>query len=201
MKKALIAMQHGKCCFCESKITHITYGDVEHFRPKAGYRQQPDEQLRRPGYYWLAYEWSNLFLACELCNQRFKECLFPLRDPSQRATSHKHDLSLEEPLLIDPAREKPEDHLYFRGELVRPVEGDLMGETTTEVLGLNREPLVERRRTLLTHLRCLRELTRVAAPADAADAVVALRRATTASAEYAAMARAALSTASLTTQA
>lgn len=73
VKAELIKAQHAKCCFCESKITHIAYGDVEHFRPKAGYRQHPDDPLGRPGYYWLAYDWSNLYLACQLCNQRFKK--------------------------------------------------------------------------------------------------------------------------------
>src|SRR5436305_12373624 len=67
VKRALKAAQHDKCCFCESKISHIAYGDVEHFRPKAGYRQHPADPLSRPGYYWLAYEWSNLYLACQMC--------------------------------------------------------------------------------------------------------------------------------------
>ncbi len=48
VKAALIQTQNKKCCFCESKITHIAYGDVEHFRPKAGYRQYPDDPLGRP---------------------------------------------------------------------------------------------------------------------------------------------------------
>lgn len=36
VKDSLIVIQDYKCCFCESKIGHIGYGDVEHFRPKAG---------------------------------------------------------------------------------------------------------------------------------------------------------------------
>nr|WP_239015299.1 AAA family ATPase [Archangium violaceum] len=78
----------GKCAFCESQLAHISYGDVEHFRPKAGWRQEEGGPLGRPGYYWLAYEWTNLFLACTLCNQQFKRNLFPLRTPSRRARSH-----------------------------------------------------------------------------------------------------------------
>lgn len=39
VKNKLIETQDGKCCFCESKIAHISYGDVEHFRPKAGWVQ------------------------------------------------------------------------------------------------------------------------------------------------------------------
>jgi hypothetical protein len=49
VKNALLKAQHGKCCFCESKVTHISYRDVEHYRPKAGYRQNPDDPPGPPG--------------------------------------------------------------------------------------------------------------------------------------------------------
>jgi hypothetical protein len=49
VKDALREAQHDKCALCESKITHIAYGDVEHFRPKAGYRQNPPDRLVQPG--------------------------------------------------------------------------------------------------------------------------------------------------------
>lgn len=54
VKTALRTMQHGKCCFCEAKITHISYGDVEHYRPKGGHKQVESDKLTQPGYYWLA---------------------------------------------------------------------------------------------------------------------------------------------------
>ena len=78
---------------------HIAYGDVEHYRPKAGYRQDAEDPLGRPGYYWLAYEWSNLLFCCQICNQRFKRNLFPLVDPARRAETHHDDLSSEQPLF------------------------------------------------------------------------------------------------------
>jgi len=34
VKDALVKAQHEKCAFCESKIRHISHGDVEHFRPR-----------------------------------------------------------------------------------------------------------------------------------------------------------------------
>src|SRR5262245_22809925 len=58
VKDALRAAQHRKCAFCESFFAHTGYGDVEHFRPKAGYKQSESHQLMRPGYYWLAYAWT-----------------------------------------------------------------------------------------------------------------------------------------------
>ena len=37
IKNRLVEMCHGKCAYCESKITVITYGHIEHFYPKATY--------------------------------------------------------------------------------------------------------------------------------------------------------------------
>ena len=34
IKSALIAETHGKCAYCESKIRHVSYGDIEHVMPK-----------------------------------------------------------------------------------------------------------------------------------------------------------------------
>jgi hypothetical protein len=39
IKEALMTTHYGKCAFCESKVRAIAHGDVEHFRPKAGYEQ------------------------------------------------------------------------------------------------------------------------------------------------------------------
>ena len=47
VKNALLKAQHDKCCFCEAKVTHVAYGDVEHFRPKADFRQNPNDPLGR----------------------------------------------------------------------------------------------------------------------------------------------------------
>lgn len=73
VKSALINLQKKCCCFCESRITHISSGDVEHFRPKNGYSQDQTDLFHKPGYFWLAYDWSNLFFSCEQCNRRFKK--------------------------------------------------------------------------------------------------------------------------------
>jgi uncharacterized protein (TIGR02646 family) len=63
VKQKLIDDQHGKCCFCEADFTANGYGDVEHFRPKAGFTKTRTGKLIRPGYYWLAYEWTNLIFS------------------------------------------------------------------------------------------------------------------------------------------
>jgi uncharacterized protein (TIGR02646 family) len=156
VKDALRQAQHGKCAFCESRTDHVSYGDVEHYRPKAAVAQKEGDPYDRPGYYWLAYEWHNLFFCCQLCNQRFKRNLFPLRDPGARARSHNDDLNREQPLLIDPAATDPTLHVGFRDELAYPMSGSEEGRATIEVMGLNRIELLEKRRDTFRRLRVLR---------------------------------------------
>jgi uncharacterized protein (TIGR02646 family) len=55
LKQHLVAEAHGKCVYCESKITHVYFGDIEHMRPKSAF---PAERL----------DVNNLALACALCN-------------------------------------------------------------------------------------------------------------------------------------
>ncbi|WP_028165462.1 HNH endonuclease [Bradyrhizobium elkanii] len=55
IKAAIIEETNGKCAFCESKLLHIAYGDVEHITPKKWEKA-------------LAFEWFNLTLACDVCN-------------------------------------------------------------------------------------------------------------------------------------
>lgn len=59
-KAALINASHGKCMYCESKISHVYYGDVEHIKPKSTYPA-------------LEYDWSNLGFVCAKCNGIKKE--------------------------------------------------------------------------------------------------------------------------------
>jgi uncharacterized protein (TIGR02646 family) len=155
VKDALRRAQHDKCAFCESSVSHVSYGDVEHYRPKAAVAQKEGDRYDQPGYYWLAYEWANLFFCCQLCNQRFKRNLFPLRNPKQRARSHRGRLTREKPLLLDPSDTEPTDHVTFHGELAVPVGGSLEGQTTIEVMGLNRTELLAKRRV---HLELLDDL-------------------------------------------
>ena len=35
IKSALIEETHRKCAYCESKLRHISYGDIEHVVPKS----------------------------------------------------------------------------------------------------------------------------------------------------------------------
>lgn len=55
IKAALIKETSGKCAYCESRIRHISPGDVEHISPKS----------LTPGH---RFQWENLTLACSTCN-------------------------------------------------------------------------------------------------------------------------------------
>ncbi len=193
VKTALSDAQHGKCCFCESKIHHISFGDVEHFRPKAGYRQQGSDDLQRPGYYWLAHAWSNLFISCELCNRRHKGNHFPLQNPTRRATSHKADLGLEKPLFIDPSTIDPEKHISFRQEVPYAIADGPMGRETIKALRLDRDQLNEMRWDRYKMLETLYLVATRSPPIpETAEARSHLERAVLDSAPYASMVRAAL---------
>ncbi len=62
-KEALMMSSFGKCMYCESKIGHIDYGDVEHIMPKSLF---PDK----------TFLWENLGYACPKCNRESKKDLY-----------------------------------------------------------------------------------------------------------------------------
>ncbi|NVJ22014.1 MULTISPECIES: hypothetical protein [Myxococcus] len=108
IKEALLNSHHGKCAFCESKVKYLAHGDVEHFRPKAGYEQGYGFNL--DGYFWEAYAWENLYYSCQVCNQIHKGNKFPVLLNDQlvevRSTATRK-VSEERSVLIDPGLEDP----------------------------------------------------------------------------------------------
>jgi uncharacterized protein (TIGR02646 family) len=160
VKKALILAQHKKCCFCERLVGDD--GDVEHFRPKSAYCQQKGKKFERPGYYWLAYNWENLYLSCGPCNQRQKKNLFPLADPANRAQLHNNNITVEEPLFVNPSNEDPSQHIGFRGEVPYAIDGSIKGKPTIQILKLDRNILNDVRLEHLQKLKLLFQLTVIA---------------------------------------
>lgn len=159
VKNELIKAQFDKCCYCETKI--FEEGEIEHFRPKSECRQDPQATIEKSGYYWLVYEWTNLVYACSTCNRK-KSIYFPLRDPQTRAKSHKDNLDQEQPLLINPAETDPAEHITFTIEgRAEAVNGSLLGQTTIEILGLNRKSLRDRREKQAALLKFILELSRL----------------------------------------
>lgn len=123
VRAALEKLFADKCAYCEQKAAGTHDWNVEHYRPKGRVIERPGH----PGYYWLAYEWSNLFLSCQHCNQRRrgrpswddptegpafgKGSHFPVQDEASRAMNPADDITRESALLIDPCNENPLSHV------------------------------------------------------------------------------------------
>jgi uncharacterized protein (TIGR02646 family) len=157
---------HGKCAYCESKITHVDYGHIEHFRPKAGSKGYPE----------LTFEWTNLLLACGVCNgAEYKSDRFPEAN--------------EGGPIINPCEEDPSSHLSFVFDPVTKLASvygkTRRGETTEALFGLNRAELRDYRSRRVRHLLALVQY----ASTDPAAAEL-LSEAKQSCAEYAAFARA-----------
>ena len=149
VKRVLKNAQNGKCCYCEEKPSG-SFAEVEHYRPKGAVRQDEQSGAVRPGYFWLAYSWDNLYWCCPICN-RSKKDLFPLKNPAKRARSHADNLAEEEPLILDPGGlDDPREHIRFHKEIA--VGLTEVGKSTIQRIGLNQSALEEARRQWLAEL-------------------------------------------------
>lgn len=161
LKLYLIQLFNGKCAYCEANFRTVSYGDVEHYRPKGKVTDAANKTVtlpngeRHPGYYWLAYDYGNLMPACARCNQgEAKKNKFPIADGSTRAVSADDPLDAERPLLINPydTSDDPRSHIRFAttkdgASLAGFVHAlDAKGEASIDVYNLNRQELIEDRR-------------------------------------------------------
>jgi len=162
VKRALRHIQHDKCCYCEGHFAAHAAGDVEHFRPKTRFTQSSGSPHEYPGYYWLAYEWANLYYyVCERCNREGKRDLFPLADPATRARRPSDPLAAETPMILDPGgTENPRDHIRFHGALPYGISD--IGRETVKLLKLDRIELTTDRLKHLKMLESLRTIARLA---------------------------------------
>jgi uncharacterized protein (TIGR02646 family) len=78
--EALLKLSHGKCAYCEEPFTN-SFPQIDHYLAKV---LRPD----------LAFEWTNLLPACEVCNTR------------KRSQDH-------EGRLLNPGDEDPEPFLWL----------------------------------------------------------------------------------------
>ena len=156
----------GKCAFCESRIGAGQAGDVEHYRPKTALREPLEPGNRddtagrpsgrkhgpksRPGYWWLAYEWSNYLFACAHCNRAWKRNSFPVR--GERRSMEPGVEAEEEPLILNPFFTDPDPHLRFDefGQVTGVTEE---GRITVDRLGLDRQSLIDERFRVANKLR------------------------------------------------
>ncbi len=158
LKEHLQDLFHGRCAYCEAWFLSVSFGDVEHFRPKAKVTDDPSH----PGYYWLAYEPTNYLPSCMPCNQKAKKNRFPVKGNRIRNPDDKPES--EEPLLFNPYQDIPSDHFQYcpsRGQGgVELIAGMVIGKSekgkiSIDVFDLNREWIVRERKKSQMSIRAL----------------------------------------------
>ena len=122
---------------------------------------------------------------------------FPLEDEALRTHTPRQDISLEEPLLVNPTAEEPSHHLTF-GSFGEPVPITEKGKVSIAVYNLDTRRLNEQRRRVICEMTRLLKMRIIAktTPVQAGrreilaeiSALIGCR--TTRSAPYAAAARA-----------
>ncbi len=172
VKDALVEMFYGKCAYCESKIRVVSYGEIEHFFPKSSY---PD----------LTFEWTNLLLSCNVCN-----------NPDHKGTKFPLDVN-GNPLLIDPTDGKtdPMVHLEFVWDDIAGLASiygrDQRGKTVETIFDLNgvrgRKDLINHRSEYIKKLMALLRFAQTGNQ-EAQKAIDILKDACAPQAEYSAFA-------------
>jgi hypothetical protein len=109
--------------YCESNVSHVDYGDVEHIKPKGAGR-----------YPELEFEWGNLGYACRKCNVA------------------KGDKYHESTPYLDPYSELPEGHVFAAGAWLFARNGSERGDLTIADVQLNRPSLLEKRQARIQEM-------------------------------------------------
>lgn len=144
VRSALIRIYNHKCAFCEQKMERY---NVEHYRPKST-------------YYWLAFSWDNLILACPDCNG-FKSTHFDLGEGGTQAVFDNTEGSLrlinqssssydtvEKPKMVNPEVTDPIGKIKFqKNGLIE--SDDARFAYTIEKCQIDRKYLNDDRRKLL----------------------------------------------------
>lgn len=118
LKDVLGQASHNKCWYCETKKIRDDFA-VDHYRPKNEVKGCPEH----PGYWWLAFDWTNFRYCCKYCNEQRKDKAaeitggklshFPLLNPEKRVYDENGQISQEEPVLLDPCVESDPLLLQF----------------------------------------------------------------------------------------
>lgn len=99
-REQLLKETKDKCAYCETPTRIVSYGDIEHFRPKSV-------------YWWLAYSYENYLPSCTSCNQEYKKDSFNLEDTTKQLTgvpvlntmTDAQLAALAPTLTVDPLRD------------------------------------------------------------------------------------------------
>lgn len=158
LRQELIEKYGSRCWFTDAEET-VAPLDTEHFRPKA---EAVDENgATHEGYWWLAFELTNLRLAGQVLNRQHKRCFFPLLTGCVRANSQNLRWQEEQPVFLDPIKLTDVELVAYNEtggmcpspSAVTDVEKQRV-EITNRLLGLSvHPPLVEARQRVWSDCR------------------------------------------------
>jgi len=162
-----------KCAFCESSLIGTKMGFesyVHRFRPSNNSQGFDSKEIDADHYWWLTYEWENLYAACHNCS-RFKSNVFPVSGKRAILETPFETISAKEnAFLIDPCVDDPSQFFMFdfgMGEIIplkeselpsfskikfSPLIGEMVkqkAEATIQIFGLNRKDLVYERQNIV----------------------------------------------------
>jgi hypothetical protein len=160
LRQELVARYGSRCWFTEAEET-VAQLDIEHFRPKA--EALDEDGTVHEGYWWLAFELSNLRLAGQIPNRQHKRCYFPLLQGCSRANAPSLPWQEELPVLLDPIKLTDVELVGYdeTGGMCPSAnalteEEELRVETTNRLFGLSaHQPLVEARQRVWAECRAL----------------------------------------------
>lgn len=144
VKGPLWRLFYGKCAYCEIQFENQEEMQIDRFRPKTG-AMNLDGSVSKDHYWWLAYEWENLFPICRQC-KRYKGRRFPVQRKRAEPELPVAQLEIERPLLLNPclADDEPEEALLFDTEGMVHANSK-RGDIVIDVFNLNRSELVKDR--------------------------------------------------------
>jgi uncharacterized protein (TIGR02646 family) len=150
IKKELLLKTNSKCAYCESGfINAISF--IDHYRPNYS-AADLEGKISTDHYWWLSFNWSNLYPVCQVCNSN-KKNYFPIS--KERATVRYYAketlFNKENPVFIDPEFENPEEHFYYDEEGII-YSKTKRGKITIDLIGLNRGELIESRKSVVFEL-------------------------------------------------
>ena len=113
--KRILKDTFGNLCWYSDSSGEGHYLDVDHFRPKGSSKNGEGVQLLEGGYWWLAYDYENYRLSCEVVNRGGKKDRFPIEDVTVIG-----NIDLEKATLLDPCVESDTRLIGYRegGQIV-----------------------------------------------------------------------------------
>jgi hypothetical protein len=167
--KDLIGIYGTKCAFCEDSLLNSPK-HIEHYRPKKK-NKKTKKCCADTSYFWLAFSWDNLLLACGSCNSGKGSCFDIAGDRADYEKVYKTSIlsnlqniitdldAIEKPLLVNPEQETQsffDENLIF--ELKNKESAHISSENerlsyTIRICKLNRKELVEKRLLVLNNLK------------------------------------------------